>query len=277
MKVAAGQGLHSAFWAKPENDWWPPELDVEEIAGGLTHQVTTTVHWRECGVHLSQNHDFVGPDFSQDYHVFGAEWTPSGTTWYVDGVEVFQTSAGTAHMSEQGPLYMILNFQTNLVGGERTDASTPWPSYQYIDYVRVWARPPAPPPAGGQPPSPPPPVCPQPPPAPPAAGAPPPPVPPGAGAPPPPAQPGAGGHPPSTPPPAAGASTSSGPARRQPPQKASAAGRRPGPRHGFGTWIPPPPRPATGPPMTDRRREAVPAPFPKTPTATNHEAIRSAL
>lgn len=140
MKVPSGVGLHSAFWAKPHNDAWPPELDVEEIPGGRTDRVTTTVHWEEGGIHYRTNNRSFGPDFSQDYHIFGAHWSPAGTIWYVDGIEKFRTSDGASQMAEKGPFYTILNLQVNLRNGEQANESTTWPAYQYVDYVRVWAR-----------------------------------------------------------------------------------------------------------------------------------------
>jgi beta-glucanase (GH16 family) len=155
MKVPPGRGLYSAFWGKSARAW-PPELDVMEIPGGISQRVTMSVHWRQGLDHMRSNHRFYGPDFSAGYHVFGAEWTPTQTIWYVDGVEQWRTSDGAATMGERGPFYMILNMQVNLVGAQPTDSSTPWPSFQYVDYVRAWSRPspptpptPLPPVAGG--------------------------------------------------------------------------------------------------------------------------------
>jgi beta-glucanase (GH16 family) len=147
MKVPAGAGLWSAFWAKPNDESWPPELDVEEISGHATDRVIMTVHWREGTAHRADNRKFSGPDFAADYHVFGAEWAPEGTTWYVDGVERGRTPEGAAHMSEGGAFYLLLDLQAGLAGAEPPDASTPWPAIRAVDYVRVWSRPalPAPP------------------------------------------------------------------------------------------------------------------------------------
>lgn len=144
IKVPKGQGLHSAFWAKPNDESWPPELDVEEVSGGITNRVTMTVHWRDETGHRKRNTKFFGPDFSRGYHVFGAEWTPRQTIWYVDGVERARTDEGAAYMDDRGPFYVILDLQLGLRGTGMPDASTPWPSHQYVDYVRVWSRLPLP-------------------------------------------------------------------------------------------------------------------------------------
>ena len=140
MHVPRGRGLHSAFWGKPNDESWPPELDVEEISGGVPDRVTMSVHWREGGGHRFANSKFSGPDFSAGFHVFGAEWSPSGTVWYVDGVERARISAGSEFMDDGGPFYLIVNLQVGLRGFGVPDASTAWPAHQYVDYVRVWTR-----------------------------------------------------------------------------------------------------------------------------------------
>ncbi|HEY3238692.1 MAG TPA: glycoside hydrolase family 16 protein [Acidimicrobiia bacterium] len=141
IRVPRGRGLHSAFWAKPNDESWPPELDVEEISGGIPDRVTMTVHWRDEGGHRQSNAKFFGPDFSADYHVFGAEWSPGATIWFVDGVERGRTGDGAGYMDDRGPFYLIVNLQVGLVGAGLPDPSTPWPAQQYVDYVRVWDRP----------------------------------------------------------------------------------------------------------------------------------------
>jgi beta-glucanase (GH16 family) len=101
-----------------------------------------TIHWRDDRGHRQRNAKFTGPDFSGDYHTFGAEWSPSGTVWFVDGVERGRTAEGSAAMDDNGPFYLIVNLQVGLTGAGLPDPTTPWPSHQYVDYVRVWNRPP---------------------------------------------------------------------------------------------------------------------------------------
>jgi beta-glucanase (GH16 family) len=141
MQVPRGQGLWSSFWAKPNNESWPPELDVVEISGSATQTVIMTDHWRDGPALRAENAKFSGPDFAAGYHVFGAEWMPTETTWYVDGVKIATARDGAAQMSAGGPFYMLLDLQVGLVGASQPDASTPWPVFRYVDYVRVWSRP----------------------------------------------------------------------------------------------------------------------------------------
>ena len=141
LRAAAGPGLHSAFWGKPASEAWPPELDVEEIGGDRPDTVIMTVHWRDGGGHRQRNQRFRGDDFSDGFHVIGAEWSPEGTVWYVDGVERARIDDGAAEMAAQGPFYALLDLQVGLSGAVQPSAVTPFPATQLVDYVRIWRRP----------------------------------------------------------------------------------------------------------------------------------------
>jgi beta-glucanase (GH16 family) len=141
IRVASGPGLHSAFWAKPASEQWPPELDVEEIGGHRPDTVIMTAHWRDGGEHRQKAQRYRGPDFSGGYHVFGVEWSPEGTTWYVDGVGRARTTDGAAEISAGGPFSALLDLQVGLSGAVQPTAATPFPAYQQVDYVRIWDRP----------------------------------------------------------------------------------------------------------------------------------------
>jgi beta-glucanase (GH16 family) len=141
MRVAAGPGVHSAFWGKPASEAWPPELDVEEIGGDRPDTVIMSAHWRDETGHRLKNKRYRGPDFADGFHAFGLEWSPEGSTWYVDGVERARITDGAEAMAAQGPSYALLNLQVGLGGAVQPSAATPFPAYQLVDYVRIWERP----------------------------------------------------------------------------------------------------------------------------------------
>jgi beta-glucanase (GH16 family) len=141
IRVPSGRGLHSAFWGKPANEQWPPELDVEEIGGAAPDTVIMSVHWQDDTGHRLANQRYRGSDYSDDFHVFGAEWSPEGTVWYVDGVERARITDGAAEMAAKGPFYGLLDLQVGLEGAVMADATTPFPADQLVDYVRIFERP----------------------------------------------------------------------------------------------------------------------------------------
>ena len=158
IRTAGCFGARTAFWGKPNDESWPPEIDVVEVngEGPRTRTAKFTVHWRRNGRHLQAQSNFTGPDFSDGYHTFGAEWTPDGVTFFVDGVERSRTSAGADFLDNAGPFYTILNSQ--VIEADSTCGAIPSRAASYVDYVRVWSsagsvptRPPVGPPDPGKP------------------------------------------------------------------------------------------------------------------------------
>jgi beta-glucanase (GH16 family) len=132
-----GKGMWPAFWLLPVTKRWPPEIDVLEVLGHEPDKVYFSTHWKDRqGKHQHQTGSFKGPDFSKDFHVFAAEWTPEEVIWSVDGVERHRSTRGVP--SE--PMYVIANLA---VGGDwpgNPDETTPFPGYMDIDYIRVYRR-----------------------------------------------------------------------------------------------------------------------------------------
>jgi beta-glucanase (GH16 family) len=158
IQVPSGSGLHSSWWLWPITDLWPPEIDIMEVRGSQPTQVNMTTHWAENDMHRIGPTDttftgdhyaestYIGSDFTQDFHVFGVEWTPSMLIWYIDGVERHRT---TEHVPQEA-FWLELDLALDNYGGP-VDASTLLPASMLVDYVRVYRMPDgpsvAPPPA----------------------------------------------------------------------------------------------------------------------------------
>ena len=77
-------------------------------------------------------------DFSANWHTYAVDWEPNVIIWYVDGIERLRYTDTTRIVKK--PMYLIANLA---VGGDSPgapDASTSFPSYYEIDYIRVWKR-----------------------------------------------------------------------------------------------------------------------------------------
>ena len=132
MKVPSGNGFWSAFWTLPIDYEWPPEIDITEILGDSTS--THRMHYHYPGGVTNQN--WVGPDFSQDWHMFAVDWEPDKIVWYVDGIERYRFEDAGDITSE--PMYLLLNLAVGGDWPEPPDGSTVFPNDMLVDYVRVW-------------------------------------------------------------------------------------------------------------------------------------------
>ncbi|MFN5619985.1 MAG: family 16 glycosylhydrolase [Flavobacteriales bacterium] len=142
MKLPLGQGLWPAFWtlgANIDDVSWPEcgEIDIMEHVSNeyVTHGA---VHWENNG------HAFVGQGNNVDptqYHVYGIVWEENLIRWYVDGIQFFQFAIQASNNTDDAfrhPMFLLLNLA---VGGNwpgYPDATTPFPSSMFVDYVRVY-------------------------------------------------------------------------------------------------------------------------------------------
>lgn len=138
VKPPRGTGFHSSWWLWPDNNIWPPELDIVEFRGGQPNRAHITHHWFDA---TRPNNDgygktvFEGPDFTADFHVFGLEWGPEVLIWYIDGVERFRS---TDHVPTQA-FRLQLDLALGGWAGWPPDETTVFPAYFLVDYVRVFS------------------------------------------------------------------------------------------------------------------------------------------
>ena len=126
-RVPSGDALWPAIWLLNASLNPAPEIDIVEILG----QDPNTV---EMHFHYSDEHNYYGEGKA---HIFGLDWNPDYTAWYVDGVERWRSDSPQV---PKEPMYLIMNLA---VGGDwpgSPTADTPFPSFFEIDYIRVWER-----------------------------------------------------------------------------------------------------------------------------------------
>ncbi|MCY0925420.1 discoidin domain-containing protein [Streptomyces sp. H27-H1] len=152
IKVPKGNGLWPAFWmmggdfltGRP----WPynGEVDIMEVLGKDVKTSYSTVHAPAYNGGGGIGGPYKLPqdaDFSDDFHVWAADWNSKGIVYSLDGRTVFTLDKETVERTRgpwvfDHPSYMILNLA---VGGDwpgPTDATTPFPARMLVDYVRVY-------------------------------------------------------------------------------------------------------------------------------------------
>lgn len=141
-RIPNDSGLHSAWWmigteAKADET---AEIDIFEICGpdikSNKSRVRVSVHpWADGGRKEQSLDYYPACDVSQDFHVYGFEWQPSGMKFYFDGQPVKET--------DQSPDYKM----TTLLGIYENDSplwsGTPdydseYPKRFEIDYFRAY-------------------------------------------------------------------------------------------------------------------------------------------
>lgn len=168
-RLTKGMHLWPAVWLIPTDGAYGPwprsgEIDIMEARGQNVAEIESTIHYgssrRDRGKIGSAMIDFPF-DFSQEFHVFGFEWTNQSMRWFLDGVLYFQTSTDRFFTDKKGeriyrkkgsPFDQNFKWILNVaVGGvffppsvygrvSRSDAIT-WPKpVMEVDWVRVFQR-----------------------------------------------------------------------------------------------------------------------------------------
>ena len=134
-RLPHGNSLWPAFWMMYDYPYWPPEIDILEILDSMEDQPHTGAIQNGNGSYFSQfNAAF---NSTTAYHVYSLEWSPSNLTYYLDGLQVAQTHVPT---NTVGPMQILANLAIGGLGTISPDASTVFPAYMDIDYIRVWSR-----------------------------------------------------------------------------------------------------------------------------------------
>lgn len=145
-----GQGIWPALWmlgANINSVGWPAcgEIDIMEMVGHQANRVHGTVHF---GANVA-NHQYVGTStsltggaiFKDEFHVFSLVWEENKIEWYVDDVlynTVTPATTGAHPYPFNAPFFMIFNLA---IGGDwpgTPDATTNFPQYLIVDYIRVF-------------------------------------------------------------------------------------------------------------------------------------------
>ncbi|MFZ2982465.1 MAG: family 16 glycosylhydrolase, partial [Sphingobium sp.] len=136
-KLAAGQGVHDAFWMLPIDGSWPPELDIVEQRGSDPTQVIGVAHaTMDDGRDLTYSKQLTVATATTEFHTYGLDWEPDFLTWYIDGVPV-RTMPTWPGMDK--PMYMIANLGGGGAWSGNPNSTTPLPATMEIDYIRAYA------------------------------------------------------------------------------------------------------------------------------------------
>jgi beta-glucanase (GH16 family) len=148
IKLPEGQGIWPAFWMLGDNFpeyGWPGcgEIDILELLGHIPNHVTFNAHWVNGENDWEQalgEYTLSEGNFSDDFHVFTLDWTPTKLVYSVDGNELHTIPIDEGMLEFHRSAYLILNVA---VGGNwpgNPDETTVFPQVMAVDYVRVYEQ-----------------------------------------------------------------------------------------------------------------------------------------
>jgi beta-glucanase (GH16 family) len=159
-KLPGGKGLWPAHWLYPQNRNWPmeyvmaeavaagketlipeerpwySEIDIMEFLGHEPNVAYGTLHFYSFdGQKRTSSGTWKGrSDLTQGFHVYALEWEPDAIRWFIDHQLYHTTTSGIPHT----PHYLILNTAIGGAWPGNPDATTAFPQYHDIDWVRVF-------------------------------------------------------------------------------------------------------------------------------------------
>lgn len=155
IQLPYGEGIWPAFWMLGANinenggdTPWPQsgEIDILELYGSKDDAVVeANLHYAgKAGSHASMGAaSFKLPQgrFADAFHVFELQWDADEIAWLVDGVRFASTSITSEEFSEfHKEFFILLNIAVGGRSAGRPDATTRFPQYMYVDWVRVYQK-----------------------------------------------------------------------------------------------------------------------------------------
>lgn len=142
-KLPPGDGVWPAFWldsmVPSEFDDPSLEIDVMEYYGQFNDVYHSTVKlWpkdrTQIGPFWNTRVPVRANSLTTDFHTWGVSVEPDFIIFYLDGVETWRTKTPETHKHE---MMILVNLA---LGGGWSIASTPNPSYMYVDYIRAYKK-----------------------------------------------------------------------------------------------------------------------------------------
>lgn len=169
LKFPKGNGVWAAFWLNPEDQKWPPEIDIfEYVINGVTefaNMIHSGVVHRSWLGNYPQNKKLLYKDpnfntqwtfwkapaaikpsyFNDGYHIVSGFWNDDNTyTTYVDGVPIVNYDYFWVHEdgTDAGFAHVLLNLAMGGNWGTSNWTSTMTKENQElsVDYVRVYQK-----------------------------------------------------------------------------------------------------------------------------------------
>ena len=139
-KMFPGSGTHCAWWmvGLQDKNNQRYEIDIFENFGKDPTTIQTVGHkWSDNATAIPAKAYDTGINLSDDFHIYGFEWTDTEMVFYFDGVEYHRGNVSLSY-----PLITILSCYESRKGNwtGAFDNSIPYPKEFKIDYFKAYKR-----------------------------------------------------------------------------------------------------------------------------------------
>lgn len=125
------RGYHVSFLLWPDSDVWPRDGEVDFPEANFDSSVVSGfVHWQDVFGEPQQASYSVATNFS-DWHTYATDWTPTGCSFFIDGVLVGKSAKSPATF-----MHWVLQTGTSVSQGAPVGAAA---GDVQIDWVTAYA------------------------------------------------------------------------------------------------------------------------------------------
>ena len=141
VKFSTEEGHWPAFWLFDNNinnvdgsGRDGTEIDIVEKPS-TSEEIHQALHWDGYGDDhkYANNPNYEIPGINTGYHIVGLDWRDDSYTFYLDGKQTWETSAGGV---SQIPQFIFFSEEVGEWEGDIENANLP--DYFYVDYVKVY-------------------------------------------------------------------------------------------------------------------------------------------
>ena len=147
-KFPKGDKVWPAIWLvdDSENRSWPPEIDIWEYFGKFFNTPKTDQmymrfiygKWNDKKDHSVALENFQKEyNASNDWHIYGFQWTSNKMRWFIDGNEVHSKTKGVEVPSEDWPSKKMCLIINNGLLTVVDEGNTIFPNALILDYLMV--------------------------------------------------------------------------------------------------------------------------------------------
>lgn len=134
-----GVGMWPAFWMNNNGNF--PEIDFFENYSTQPTMMSSTYHGpsNSPDTNSGSSCPASNSDFYNTWHVFGANWTPTGVDFYFDGIKCFSVTGTPSGIST--PMNMLVDAEVGGWTGFNQPPTISSPQFTDFAYIHVYCNP----------------------------------------------------------------------------------------------------------------------------------------